>query len=50
VIFSIGQIIGPTAAGYLADLTGDNTAGLGAAALVLGIGGLLGSLQKPLRR
>ena len=50
VIFSIGQIIGPTAAGYLADLTGDNTAGLGIAALVLGIGGLLGSLQKPLRR
>ena len=50
VIFSIGQIIGPTAAGYLADLTGDNTVGLGAAALVLGIGGLLGALQKPLER
>lgn len=50
VIFSIGQIIGPTAAGYLADLTGDNTAGLGAAALVLGIGGFLGALQKPLPR
>lgn len=50
VIFSIGQIIGPTAAGYLADITGDNTAGLGAAALVLGVGGLLGALQKPLAR
>lgn len=50
VIFSIGQIIGPTAAGYLADITGDNTVGLGAAALVMGIGGLLGALQKPLPR
>lgn len=50
VIFSVGQIIGPTAAGYLADITGDNTAGLAAAALVLGIGGLLGALQKPLAR
>lgn len=50
VIFSIGQIIGPTAAGYLADVTGDNTVGLGVAALVLGVGGILGALQKPLAR
>lgn len=48
VIFSIGQIIGPTAAGYMADLTGDNTIGLAAAAGVLGLGAVLGGLQRPL--
>ena len=48
VVFSIGQIIGPTAAGYLADLTGDNTIGLAAAACVLGLGALLGAMQRPL--
>ncbi|MEM7269579.1 MAG: YbfB/YjiJ family MFS transporter [Pseudomonadota bacterium] len=48
VIFSIGQILGPTAGGYLADITGDNTAGLGAAGLVLFIGALFGAMQKPI--
>ena len=50
VIFSVGQIIGPTGAGYLADLTGDNTAGLGAAGAILLVGALFGALQKPLAR
>ena len=50
VIFSIGQIIGPTAAGYLADLTGDNTAGLGMAGVVLLLGAMFGALQKSLAR
>jgi len=50
VIFSVGQIIGPTGAGYLADLTGDNTAGLGAAGCILLLGAVFGALQKPLAR
>lgn len=48
VIFSVGQIIGPTGAGYLADITGDNTAGLGAAGCILLLGAVFGGLQKPL--
>ena len=50
VVFSVGQIVGPTGAGYLADLTGDNSLGLGVAGGILMIGALLGALQKPLKR
>ena len=48
VAFSIGQIIGPTAAGAIADISGGVTAGLTAGAVVLGVGCLTGMAQRTL--
>ncbi len=49
-VFSIGQIIGPVGAGFIADRTGGTGAGLAAAGAVLFAGALIGTLQRPLRR
>ena len=48
VVFSVGQIIGPVGAGWLADLTGATDAGLLAAGLILLIGAAIGAIQRPL--
>jgi predicted MFS family arabinose efflux permease len=50
VAFSVGQIIGPVAAGLLSDRTGGTGAGLAAGAAILGLGALLALGQRPLAR
>ena len=47
-VFAVGQLIGPVAAGYLADLSSDLTLGLVVAAAILMAAGLLAVFQKPL--
>lgn len=48
VVFSVGQIIGPVAAGAVSDATGGTSAGLAAGAVILFIGALVGAFQRPL--
>jgi predicted MFS family arabinose efflux permease len=45
--FGVGQILGPIAAGYVAEWTGDFVLASMAAALVLVVGGLVGLASKP---
>jgi predicted MFS family arabinose efflux permease len=47
LVFASGQIVGPVAAGWIADRTGDVGGGLAAAALVLLAGALIALLQRP---
>lgn len=47
VVFAVGQMIGPVAAGALADATGSVTPGLAIAGVVLLLSALIGVLQKP---
>jgi len=47
-IFAVGQLIGPVAAGYIADASSDLTLGLIAAGATLLLAGLLAAFQKPL--
>jgi MFS family permease len=49
VVFAVAQTIGPFAAGWLGDRSGDIGDGLIAAALVLALGAVLALLQKPLK-
>jgi predicted MFS family arabinose efflux permease len=48
VVFSVGQIVGPVAAGALSDSTGGTGAGLAAGAAILLGGALLALMQRPL--
>ena len=48
VIFSVGQIIGPVAAGAISDLTGSTTAGLLISGVILLLGAATALLQPPL--
>ena len=48
VVFSVGQIIGPVAAGAVSDATGGATAGLAAGAVVLFAAAIMGAVQRPL--
>ena len=50
VVFSVGQIVGPVAAGALSDRTGGTGPGLAAGAAILLAGALLALLQRPLPR
>ena len=50
VVFAVGQVIGPTAAGSIADSLGGLRMGLIASAAVLWLGAALALLQKPLPR
>lgn len=50
VVFAVGQVIGPTAAGSVADSLGGLRMGLIASAAVLWLGAALALLQKPLPR
>lgn len=47
-LFAIGQAIGPVACGWVSDMTGSLSTGLGASAAVLLIAALLALYQKPL--
>jgi len=49
VVFAAGQIIGPVAAGWLADRMGSLMPGLAASAGLLGLGALLALVQRDLR-
>ena len=48
VVFSVGQIIGPVAAGAVSDATGGATAGLAVGAGVLFAAAVIGAVQRPL--
>ncbi len=48
VVFAAGQIVGPSAVGWVADGPGGLRLGLAGSAAVLALGALLGWLQKPL--
>ena len=50
VVFSVGQILGPVGAGWLADMTGATDAGLLAAGVILLLGALIGAVQQPLKQ
>lgn len=50
VVFSVGQIVGPVAAGGLSDRAGSTGAGLAAGAAILLGGALLALAQRPLAR
>lgn len=50
VVFSVGQIVGPVAAGVLSDRTGDTGAGLAAGAAILLAGAVVALAQRPLAR
>lgn len=51
IVFGVGQVIGPVATGWLADLTGSLRPGLGASVAVLAIGSAIAMLQRePARR
>ncbi len=50
VVFSVGQIIGPVAAGALSDRTGGTGAGMAAGAIILLAGAAVALLQRPLAR
>lgn len=49
VVFAAGQIVGPTATGWLADRFGSLMPGLAASAALLALGALLALLQRDLR-
>lgn len=49
VVFAIGQVVGPTAVGAIADGSGGLVAGLLASACVLGVGSAVALGQRPLR-
>ena len=49
VVFAVGQVVGPTAVGSIADRSGGLMAGLLASACVLWVGSLLALMQKPMR-
>lgn len=49
-VFGVGQLVGPVAAGYIADATDGVGTGLAAAGIILLAGGALALLQKPLVR
>jgi hypothetical protein len=49
-VFAAGQIVGPSLVGLIADGGGGLTRGLLISALALGLGAVLASFQKPLRR
>jgi predicted MFS family arabinose efflux permease len=50
VVFAVGQVVGPTAVGWIADSSGGLVAGLLASACVLWAGSALALWQKPLNR
>ncbi|VWX59375.1 Predicted arabinose efflux permease, MFS family [Burkholderiales bacterium 8X] len=50
VVFALGQIVGPTATGWISDGAGGLARGLVFSALALWMGALLASRQKPLTR
>lgn len=49
-VFGVGQLVGPVAAGYIADTTSGISVGLAVAAAILVAGGALALTQKPLAR
>ena len=50
IVFALGQILGPSLSGRLADGPGGLARGFVCSAIVLALGALLGSRQRPLRR
>jgi MFS-type transporter involved in bile tolerance (Atg22 family) len=48
IVFAIGQIVGPSAVGWIADVAGGLRHGLGVSALVLATGAVLAWRQRPL--
>ena len=50
IVFAAGQIIGPSAVGFVADGAGGLARGFVASAVVLALGAVLGVLQRPLQR
>lgn len=48
-LFAIGQTIGPVAAGWISDLTGSLSTGLGVSAAILILGAMIALLQKPVQ-
>lgn len=49
VVFAAGQIVGPTAAGIISDVTGSLSRGMAAAGFILLAGAAIAVLQRPLR-
>ena len=49
IVFAAGQIVGPSAVGWVADGPGGLARGFAASAAVLGLGALLAAMQRPLR-
>ena len=50
IVFGAGQVIGPVATGWLADLTGSLRPGLGASVAVLAIGAVIALMQRDVAR
>jgi len=50
IVFAIGQIVGPSGVGFIADRAGSLRAGLACSAALLALGALVASRQKPLDR
>jgi MFS-type transporter involved in bile tolerance (Atg22 family) len=50
VVFAAGQIVGPTLVGWVADASGGLLRGLAISAVVLALGALMASVQRPLAR
>ncbi|MEN9316031.1 MAG: hypothetical protein RIS35_2424, partial [Pseudomonadota bacterium] len=50
IVFGAGQVIGPVATGWLADLTGSLRPGLGASVAVLALGAMIAMLQRDVAR
>lgn len=50
VVFSVGQIVGPTGAGLVADIAGEVGTGMAIAAGILVVGAVVGGAQRPLGR
>ena len=50
IVFALGQIVGPSGVGFIADRAGSLRAGLACSAALLALGALVASRQKPLDR
>jgi len=50
IVFAVGQIVGPSGVGFIADRAGSLRAGLACSAALLALGALVASRQKPLDR
>jgi predicted MFS family arabinose efflux permease len=50
IVFAVGQIVGPSAVGFIADRAGSLRAGLACSAALLALGAVVAWRQKPLER
>ena len=50
IVFAVGQIVGPSGVGFIADIAGSLRAGLACSAALLAVGAVVAGWQKPLDR